>query len=76
MALPLMPIEEVETSFYNRRLGSSSKVKQELRQLFLYFDNYWMTEIPLCMWNVCDYEQRTTNSCEGMVVVPMPAFNC
>ncbi|CAF2678261.1 unnamed protein product [Rotaria sp. Silwood2] len=47
MSLAMMPLQEVETSFYNLREATNSRVKQELRQLFLYFDQYWMTEVPL-----------------------------
>ncbi|CAF3694570.1 unnamed protein product [Rotaria sp. Silwood1] len=47
MSLAMMPLQEVETSFYNLRTETNSRVKQELRQLFLYFDQYWMTEVPL-----------------------------
>ncbi|CAF5027029.1 unnamed protein product [Rotaria sp. Silwood1] len=49
MSLAMMPLQEVETSFYNLRTETNSRVKQELRQLFLYFDQYWMTEVPLEM---------------------------
>ncbi|CAF3436892.1 unnamed protein product [Rotaria socialis] len=40
MGLPLLPIQEVETSFYNLRATADPTVKQQLRELFLYFDEY------------------------------------
>jgi hypothetical protein len=49
MAMPLLPLVEVETSFYQLRATQNKKVKEELRQLFLYFDEYWMNKIPLEM---------------------------
>ena len=66
MALPLLPLHEVETSFYQLHSTASSRIKQELRQLFLYYDDYWMNTVPLKMWNVHGYEHRTNNICEGM----------
>jgi hypothetical protein len=65
MAMPLLPLAEVETSFYQLRATQNKKVKEELRQLFLYFDEYWMNKIPLEMWNVHGSEYRTNNNCEG-----------
>ncbi|CAF4962548.1 unnamed protein product, partial [Rotaria socialis] len=40
MALLLLPIQEVETSFYNLRAAADPTVKQQLRELFLHFDEY------------------------------------
>ena len=65
MALPLLPPQEVETSFYALRASLNARVKQELRQLFLYFDSHWMTDVPLSMWNFHGYEHKTNNICEG-----------
>ena len=66
MALPLLPIQEVETSFYNLRATADRTVKKQLRELFLYFDNYWLNNVPLEMWNVHDHQHRTNNICEGV----------
>lgn len=71
ISLALMPLDTVETSFYNLRAGLDSRVKQELRQLFLYFDHYWMNEMPLEMWNFFGCQHRTNNSCEGMLVLSL-----
>ena len=70
MALALLPVDEVETSFYNLRATSNTKVKEELRQLFLYYDDYWMNTIPLEMWNVYGSVHRTNNTCEGIPTSP------
>lgn len=67
MALPLLPVEEVETLFYNLRATTDSAVKKKLRDLFLYFDDYWINTVPIKMWNVSDYQHRTNNICEGKV---------
>ncbi|CAF1928809.1 unnamed protein product, partial [Rotaria magnacalcarata] len=65
MALALLPIDQIETSFYNLRTKSSVAVKQELHQLFLYFDHQWITTVPMKMWSVHGYQHRTNNNCEG-----------
>ncbi|CAF4181989.1 unnamed protein product, partial [Rotaria sordida] len=71
MALPLLPIQEVETSFYNLGATADPAVKKQLRDLFLYFDDYWINNIPIEMWNVHDYQHRTNNICEGIYI---PSF--
>ncbi|CAM4809277.1 unnamed protein product [Rotaria magnacalcarata] len=65
MALALLPIDQIETSFYNLRTKSSAAVKQELHQLFLYFDHQWIANVPMKMWSVHGYQHRTNNNCEG-----------
>jgi hypothetical protein len=75
MALALLPLHEVETSFFNLRATTNARVKQELRQLFLYFDSYWMNDIPLEMWNVYGYHHRTNNNCEGMFVISLSTLH-
>jgi hypothetical protein len=59
MALALLPLHEVETWFYQLRFTASSRIKEELRQLFLYFHDYWMYRVPLKMWKVS--RPRTPN---------------
>ncbi len=68
MALALLPPDEVENAFYSLRASLDARLKQELRQLLLYFDSYWMTDVPLAMWNVHGYEHKTNNICEGMSI--------
>jgi len=75
MSLGTMPLEEVETSFYNLRAETSPQIKQQLRQLFLYFDTYWINEVPLKLWNVYGYENRTNNTCEGIFVFSFSPVN-
>ena len=69
MALALMPVDTVEASFFDLRTELDERLKQELRQLILYFDQYWLTEIPIEMWNFSRLQQRTINSCEGMIAI-------
>lgn len=68
MALALIPLKEVETSFYNLRSTVSAQVKQELRPLFVYYEDYWLNSIPVEMWNVHGSELRTNNICEGIYI--------
>jgi hypothetical protein len=68
MVSALLPSDEVENAFYNLRASLDAGLKQQLRQLFLYFDSYWMTDVPLTMWNVHGYEHKTNNICEGMSI--------
>lgn len=65
MALPLLPKNEVETSFFNLRATADPEVKKQLRDLFLYFDDYWLNTIPVEMWNVHGCHYKTNNICEG-----------
>ncbi len=71
MALALLPLDEVETSFYNLRVTCATAVKQALRQLFLYFENQWITDVPVEIWNVHRYHHRTNNNCEGTHVLDL-----
>ncbi|CAF1581636.1 unnamed protein product, partial [Didymodactylos carnosus] len=64
MAIALLPLHEVESSFFNLRATVNARVKRELRQLFLYYDDYWMNNVPLELWNVHGYQHRTNNACE------------
>ncbi|CAF1457948.1 unnamed protein product [Rotaria sordida] len=64
MAIVLLPIEEVKSSYYNLCATSSTRVKEELRQLLLYFDSHWINDVPLKLWNTHDYQYRTNNISE------------
>ena len=66
MALTLLLLHELETSFHQLRSTASSRIKEELHQLFLDFDDYWMNRVPLTMWSVHGQEHRTNNVYEGM----------
>ena len=69
MALPFLPVHEIETAFYNLRTTLDATVKQQLRQLLLYFDEHWMNNVPLEMWNVYGSQHRTNNTCEGIYIL-------
>ncbi|CAF1001334.1 unnamed protein product [Rotaria sordida] len=68
MALALLPIDQAESSFYILRKTASATVKPDLHQLFLYFDNRWITIVPLNIWNIHGFHHRTNNICEGIHV--------
>ncbi|CAF4668775.1 unnamed protein product, partial [Rotaria socialis] len=61
MALPLLPLNEVEFAFEEL----TEQCPDVLAPLFVYFDNYWMKQISLILWNVSDLKTRTNNNCEG-----------
>ncbi|CAF0873328.1 unnamed protein product [Didymodactylos carnosus] len=61
MALPLLQLNDIELAFED--LKDDSPVT--LRDLFKYFENFWMTGIPLHLWNVSDLQIRRNNNCEG-----------
>ncbi|CAF1246239.1 unnamed protein product [Adineta ricciae] len=63
MALPMLPLDVVETSFYQLRTALNNRQKEELRQLFLYYNDYWMNKVPINMWNVHGCQHRTNNVC-------------
>ncbi|CAF3085475.1 unnamed protein product [Rotaria sp. Silwood2] len=65
MALALLPLDKVQLAFDDLRTKSSENTKQTLHQLFLYFENQWMKNIPLVLWNANGYSHRTNNICEG-----------
>ncbi|CAF3756964.1 unnamed protein product [Rotaria socialis] len=60
MALPLLPLHEVEFAFEE----PTEQRPDVLAPLFVYFDNYWMKQISLTLWNVSDLKTRTNNNCE------------
>ncbi|CAF3416117.1 unnamed protein product [Rotaria socialis] len=65
MALALLPIDKIESSFHSLRVKSSTMLNQELHQLFLYFNHQWLVNVPLKIWNVYGCHHRTNNNCEG-----------
>jgi len=36
-----------------------------LQPLYVYFEQQWLVNVPLQMWNVYDKDIRTNNNCEG-----------
>ncbi|CAF3074723.1 unnamed protein product [Rotaria sp. Silwood2] len=65
MALALLPLDKVQLAFDDLRTNLSQNTTQTLYQLLLYFDNQWMKNTLLALWNVHGYSHRTNNICEG-----------
>lgn len=65
MALALLPLDQVQVAFDDLRENSPENIKQTLHQLFLYFENQWMKNTPLALWNANGYCHRMNNICEG-----------
>ena len=63
MALPLLPLKDVEQAY--EELYEQIPVK--LEPLFEYFDEWWMKQVPLRLWNVSDLKSRTNNNVEGEI---------
>ncbi|CAF4164323.1 unnamed protein product, partial [Rotaria sordida] len=61
VALPLLQLNDVKLAFED--LKDDSPII--LRDLFNYFETFWMTNLPLHLWNVSDLQIRTNNYCEG-----------
>jgi hypothetical protein len=60
MALPLLPVRDVERAY--QKLKEQTSV--ELEPLFEYFENWWMKQVPIHLWNVSDLNSRTNNNVE------------
>ncbi|CAF4767734.1 unnamed protein product, partial [Rotaria magnacalcarata] len=48
MALPLMPLEDVQRA--SETLSEEAPV--ELQPFFEYFEDWWMKKVPFRLWNV------------------------
>jgi hypothetical protein len=64
MALPFLPMQEIEFAFED--LMERSPVAIE--PLIGYFKNYWMTQMSINLWSVSHLDIRTNNSVEGTVI--------
>ena len=62
MVLPLLQINNIPAAFED--LKRDSPVVS--RDLFNYFENFWMTNVPLHIWNVSNLRIRTSNNSEGI----------
>jgi hypothetical protein len=64
MALALVPPDHVSSLY--ARLGEelNSEDRDQLADLFKYFNSQWMKQIPI--WNVYDILDRTNNFSDGM----------
>jgi len=65
MALALVPQQYVPSLFATLGQELNDSGCDELADLFKYFNDYWMREIP--MWNVFDIPERTHNFSEGSI---------
>ena len=61
MALALLPRNQVEQGF--EYLANNRP--QSLNDLFVYFEDYWIDNVPIDLWNVCELKVRTNNNSEG-----------
>jgi hypothetical protein len=75
MTFALLLLHEGESSFYNLRATVIASVKEQLRQLLLYSDDYWMNSVPLEMWGVHGRHQYTNNACDGTYVLSLARLN-
>lgn len=72
MALPLLPVEDVQQAF----AALSEDVPEELKPLFEYFDHWWMKKVPLRLWNVSSLKAKTNNNveCKTYFLFVLPYF--
>ena len=61
MVLPFIPIDSIEEVFDNL----FDEAPNSLKQLFDYFNGYWMAKVKWSLWNVSGLEIRTNNMVEG-----------
>ena len=61
MALGFVPLSQVSEVFQTIRANAPV----ELTPLCSYFEQQWLVNVPLDMWNVCEVDIRTNNSREG-----------
>jgi len=64
MALALVPEPHVPSLFDNLGQELDDAERDELSDLFKYFKDYWMRQIPV--WNVFNIPEKTNNFSEGM----------
>jgi len=65
MALPLLPVAEVDVAFEN----IADECIDSMKPLLDYFQNFWMTKVPINLWNVSDLDTRTNNHVEGEIII-------
>ncbi|CAF1623485.1 unnamed protein product [Didymodactylos carnosus] len=63
MALALVPEQYVQSLFVDLGEELNDDVREELANLFKYFNDQWMRQIS--MWNVCEVLDKTNNFSEG-----------
>ncbi len=60
MALPLLPVQDVERAYQEL----DEQIPVELEPLFKYFEGWWLKEVPIRLWNVSDLKSRTNTNVE------------
>jgi hypothetical protein len=68
MALPLIPLDEIECAFGK----IVNEAPRSMKPLIQYFNGYWMTKVKWTLWNVSDVDIRSNNMVEGEFV----PFSC
>jgi hypothetical protein len=61
MALGFVPQHLVVNTFQTLKANGST----QLEKLYAYFEQQWLGNVSLKMWNVFESETRTNNHCEG-----------
>jgi hypothetical protein len=61
MALAFVQCDLIIPTFHQIRNAAPAA----LQPLFTYFEQQWLVNVPLQLWNVCDVDIRTNNGCEG-----------
>ena len=62
MGLSLLQLNHVQLALEHLKDDSPTI----LQNLCNYFENFWMTDIPLRLRNISDPQMRTNNNCEGI----------
>ena len=61
MALGFLEPDRVQLTFAALKQGASAV----LQPLYTYFEQQWMANVSIHMWNVYNVDIRTNNDCEG-----------
>ena len=61
MARALPPRDQVEQGFDYL----ANNHPESIHDLFVYFDDYWIDNVPIDLWNVSQLKVRTHNNAEG-----------
>jgi len=61
MALGFLPLSVIHVTFRQLKAAAPPSV----HPLFAYFEQQWLGNVPIKMWNVHNVDIRTNNDCEG-----------
>ena len=64
MALALMPLDKVLSSFEDVKSSARSLFNSKTSELLQYFERTWLSDIEL--WNLYGFDSCTNNTCEGI----------